>query len=134
MAKEDSYIEHFYGKHQGRIAIGVGYGPNMAEIYPFVFENPDGESIGIAALGIFSNGRKGVHIYHLGAFISQQGSGTIILKELCRQADLQNILLSVSAVSMPTGKEEEIEEGNLIQWYRSFGFEGNGKLMRLPCE
>lgn len=131
MGKESTYIDHFYTKYQGRISIGVGYNQKMKEIFPFVYENTIGESIGIVALGIFSNGNKGVHIYHLGAFLPQQGSGSAILKELCRQADIHNIILSVSAIPMRTD-DTSIENTQLNHWYGSFGFSGEGRLLRYP--
>lgn len=132
MDKEHLYINHFYTKHKGRISIGVGYNSNMTEIFPFVFENTKGESVGIVALGTFLNGDKGVHIYHLGAFITQQGFGTVILKELCRQADIQNIILSVSAVPMKGEEGLVISYEELASWYKNYGFSGEENLLRYP--
>ena len=132
MNKENSYVDYFYNKYPGRIAIGVGYNHNMSEIYPLVFQNTDEESIGIIALGIIQNEKKTVHIYHLGAFISLRGHGSKILKELCQQADNFNIYLSASAVVMPNGNLPQMDTKQLIQWYESFGFKEDTGLLREP--
>ncbi len=55
MNQEHAYVNYFYQKYEGRVAIGVGYGQDLSEIYPFVFEDTDGNAIGIAALGVYSN-------------------------------------------------------------------------------
>ncbi|MBL7180175.1 MAG: hypothetical protein ABIK98_08320 [Pseudomonadota bacterium] len=132
MDKEYDYVDHLYKKYQGRVAIGVGYNQNLSEIYPLVFQNSDGESIGIVALGVIPNEKSVVHIYHLGAFISRRGDGSKILKELCRQADIFKIYLSVSAVFMPNGKDPQMDTKRLIKWYESFGFKGDSGLLRKP--
>ena len=54
MDQEHNYVMYFYKKYEGRIAIGVGYDQDLAEIYPFVFEDTDGKSIGIVALGVYT--------------------------------------------------------------------------------
>ena len=133
MDKEYDYVDYFYGKFHGRVAIGVGYNQNMSEIYPLVFQNADGESIGIVALGFLPDKKKVVYIYHLGAFVSRCGDGSEILRELCRQADKFNICLRVGAVFMANGKDPEMAHNRLIQWYRRFGFKGDAGLLRYPC-
>jgi hypothetical protein len=79
-----------------------------------------------------SKEKKIVLIYHLSAFISHKGSGSTILRELCRHADRKNIILSVSAVAMTTGNYNEIGDAELVQWHRSFDFTGKNRLLRFP--
>jgi hypothetical protein len=52
MNREHDYVNYFYGKYEGRVAIGVGYDQSLSEIYSFVFEDTDGKSIGVVALGV----------------------------------------------------------------------------------
>lgn len=132
MNKENDYVSYFYKRYQGRVALGVGYDQNISEIFPLVYQTSYGESIGVVALGVVADNKNVVHIYHLGAFISQQGDGSKILQELCVQADNFNISLTVSAIVMPNGKERQIEDNSLIQWYKSFGFSGETGLIREP--
>jgi len=130
--KESDYVDFFYDKYQGRVSVGVGYNQNLSEVFPLVFQNPAGESIGIVALGVVSNGKTLVYIYHLGAFQSKRGDGSEILKELCDQADKFNICLGVGAVFMPNGKDTKMEPGRLVKWYESYGFEDDSGLLREP--
>ena len=132
MGRESEYVNYFYEKYHGRIAIGVGYNQDLSEIFPFVFQNSEGDSIGIAALGILPEENDLVYIYHLGAFITRHGDGSIILKELCQQADKIGIRLSVSAIHLANGKDTVMESERLIQWYKSFGFKGDTGLIRHP--
>ena len=132
MSKANDYVNHFYRKYQGRIAIGVGYNENLTEIYPIVFQNSEGESIGIAALGAIHDKNKMVYIYHLGAFESRCGNGSLILKELCDQADAFDVSLKASAVVLPNGKDPAMTTRQLIEWYKRFGFKNNAGLLREP--
>jgi hypothetical protein len=129
MSNANDYVNHFYDKYHGRVAIGVGYNHDLSEIYPLVFQNTDGESIGLVALGAISDA---VYIYHLGAFITRHGDGSKILKELCHQADRFNIDLTVSAVHTPNGGDPTMNSRQLKQWYESFGFMGESRLLREP--
>jgi hypothetical protein len=132
MSKANDYVSYFYNKYQGRIAIGVGYNQNLAEIYPIVFQNSEGESIGIVAIGAIHDEDKIVYIYHLGAFESRCGDGSLILKELCDQADAFDVSLRASAIVMPNGKDPVMTTGQLIGWYKRFGFKNNAGLLREP--
>lgn len=134
MKIENDYVDYFYKKYQGRVAIGVGYNQDITEIYPLVYQTPCGKPIGIVALDVINNEKTVVHIYHLGAFISGQGNGSQILHELCRQADNFNIYLSVSAIEMPVGGKPQMGGKHLTRWYKSFGFKGDAGLLRKPCE
>ena len=58
MVQENDYVNYFYDKYEGRVAIGVGYNQDLSEIYPFVFEDTDGKSIGIVALGVIIVGQR----------------------------------------------------------------------------
>lgn len=132
-AKALDYVNHFYRKYRGRVAIGVGYNENLSEIYPFIFQNSDKESIGVVALGVPA-GQKNVHIYHLGAFQSRQGDGTAILEALCCKADEFQVTLSVSPVPLDNGRDAAMNSAHLIQWYERFDFirKENAALFRRP--
>ena len=135
MNRENDYVNYFNEKYEGRVAIGVGYDQNLTEIYPFVFEDTDGISIGVVALGIFTHENTDfVHIYHIGSFKSNHGNGSQILQELCFQADKYQITLSLSPIFMPNGKNEPMSSEDLKSWYGRFGFRGNSKFRRKPCK
>jgi hypothetical protein len=135
MNGEHDYVNHFYEKYEGRVAIGVGYNQDLSEIYPFVFEDSAGNSIGIVALGVYLfEGINYVHIYHMGSFKSNRGNGSHILQELCRQADKYRIILSLSPISMPNGKNESISNECLRKWYGRFGFSGHAHFIREPSK
>ena len=135
MSQESDYVEYFYDKFDGRVAIGVGYNMDLSEIYPFVFENTAGNSIGIVALGVFKREDANyVHIYHIGSFKSCRGVGSQIIKALCLQADKFQITLSVSPVFMPNGKDKEMSDEHLGEWYGKYGFKGDSHFKRKPCK
>ena len=132
MCAAKSYVRYFYDKYQGRVAIGVGYTSDLSEIYPFVFQNEKNESVGIVAIDAIPDEERIVYIYHLGAFESQCGSGSSILRELCEQADKFNVSLKVSPIVMPNGKAPSMAPDQLIAWYKKFGFRGSSGLLRNP--
>ena len=134
MESEHDYVNFFYNKFEGRVAIGVGYDQNLSEIYPFVFEDPDGKSIGLVALGVYALGNVNhVHIYHIGSFKGNRGSGSQILQKLCFQADKYQIILSLSPIFMPNGKNEPMSTEQLMAWYAKFGFRGSSPFKRVPA-
>ena len=133
MSQENDYVSHFYKKFEGRVAVGVGYDHNLSEIYPFVFEDSAGNSIGVVALGVFTQDSiTYVHIYHIGSFKRYRGDGSQILQELCLQADKHQIILSLSPIFMPNGKDEMMSEERLRQWYGRYGFRGRSHFKRKP--
>ena len=133
MNQAHAYVHYFYQKYRGRVAIGVGYNQDVSEIFPFVFENANGESIGIVALGVFAHGSIDyVHIYHIGSFKGRRGDGGEMLRELCDQADEHQIILSLSPIFMPNGKDESMSDEHLRQWYGRFGFSGDSPFKREP--
>lgn len=133
MDKENQFVDYFYDRYQGRVAIGVGFGQDLKEIFPFVFIDAEGNAIGIAALGIVEDPKRFVYIYHLGAFTPRLGNGSLILKEICHQADIFNISLSVAAISMKNGKDPRMDTECLVEWYGRFGFKGAAGLLRKPA-
>jgi len=132
MCAAKHYVRHFYSKYHGRVAIGVGYASDLSEIYPLVFQNEKKESIGIVAIDAIPNEERIVYIYHLGVFKPQCGNGSLILQELCDQADKFNVSLKVSPIVMPNGKDPSMTTGQLIAWYNKFGFRGSSGLSRNP--
>jgi hypothetical protein len=132
MDNENDYVDYFYDKYEGRVAIGVGYTNEFSEIFPLVFQNGDGESIGIVALGAIASDQDVVHIFHLSAFVAQCGDGSEMLGELCRQADIFRVYLSVSAIFMDNGKDSKMAAGVLEKWYERFDFVDNSGYVRAP--
>ena len=102
-AREGEFVAYFYQKYQGRVAISVGDAQDMQEVFPFVFEDGNGHSLGIIALAILpAETKPTVHIYHLSAFMPGQGDGGKILSILCRKADWDHIVLTVSPIPSPS--------------------------------
>ena len=135
MDQEHDYVSFFYNKYEGRVAIGVGYDQNLSEIYPFVFEDTEGKSIGVVALGVYEHENvKHVHIYHIGSFKNNRGNGSRILQQLCFQADKFQIILSLSPIFMPNGKNEPMSTEQLKSWYGKFGFKGSSPFKREPTK
>ena len=133
MNQEQEYVNYFYQKYRGRVAIGVGYDLNLSEIYPFVFEDPAGKSIGVVALGVYTHEDIDyVHIYHMGSFKSQRGNGSQILQELCFLADKYQITLSLSPMFMPNGENKPMSDAHLESWYGRYGFRGSSPFQRAP--
>ncbi|WP_300670033.1 hypothetical protein [Desulfoluna sp.] len=123
----------FYTRFTSRIAISVGYGPGLEEIFPFVFEDCGGTAIGIIALAVMDlNEREVVHIYHLGALTPGKGQGTTMIKELCRVATQCQVPLSLSPIHCPNGNPLWLDDKGLALWYRRFGFRGAAHLVREP--
>ena len=135
MNPEQDYVDYFYEKYEGRIAIGVGYDQSLSEIYPFVFEETTGRAIGIVALSVYTHENiPQVHIYHMGSFKSHRGNGTKILEELCLHADKHQIVLSLSPIFMPNGKSIPMNDECLREWYGRFGFQGTSPFKRNPVK
>ena len=133
MNQENDYVNYFYEKYEGRVAIGVGYDQNSTEVYPFVYEDMAGESIGIVALGVYrQESISFVHIYHIGSFKRSRGDGSQILQALCLQADKYQVILSLSPIFMPNGKDKPMSEESLKEWYGKFGFKGRSHFRREP--
>ena len=68
MEKGNQYVNNFYEKYEGRVTIGVGYGKNLSEFFPFIFTNTAGDAIGIVVLGVVPESEDNFHIYYMGAF------------------------------------------------------------------
>ena len=135
MPQEHHYVNFFYEKYEGRVAIEVGYNQDLSEIYPFVFEDTDGNSIGVVALAVYTHENIDyVHIYHLGSFKNNRGNGNKMLEELCFQADKYQIILSISPIIMPNGKNESMTSEGLREWYGRFGFKGSPQFKREPIK
>jgi hypothetical protein len=133
MNQEHDYVNYFYQKYEGRVAIGVAYGQDLSEIYPFVFEDADGKAIGIVALGVYTNENiHYAHIYHIGSFKTNRGDGSQMLQELCFQADEFGIILSLSPVYTPNGNNQPMSDEQLRSWYGRFGFKGSLPFSRKP--
>lgn len=131
--QEDRFVDGFYKKYKGRVAIGVGYAQDMVEIFPFVLEDDDGKALGIIAMATLSTEQlNSVHIFHLSVFRSGHGNGTRLLNILCVRADQLNVKLSLSPIPAPNGEAGLLDSHQLTRWYRQFGFTGDSLLCRLP--
>ncbi len=133
-SSELNYVNYFYQKYKGRVALSAGYDQNHSEIFPFIFQNAYGAPIGIVAMGVTGNGKKKVHLYHVGSFMPKIGDGNLMMKELCRKADCFDIQLSVSPAFMANDKNRSIDHTWLSQWYEKFNFKGNPNFLRSPRE
>ena len=130
---EERYVDCFYKRYQGRVAINVGYSQKMEEIFPFVLEDEQGKSLGIIAMAALLNEDiTAVHIYHFSVFIQKCGNGSKMLTELCNHADSRNVVLSLSPIPSPNGRDDQIHSPQLISWYLKFGFRGDALLCRQP--
>lgn len=133
MEQEKEYVDYFYDKYTGRIPLGVAYNQNLSEIYPFVYIDKEGDSIGIVAIDTVAHENvNAVHLYHLSVFTHKIGNGSLILRELCCQADRYRVVLSVSPVFMTNGRDARMSDKKLESWYETFGFIGHPQLRRVP--
>ncbi|MBU1172753.1 MAG: hypothetical protein KKD44_24610 [Proteobacteria bacterium] len=133
MDLENRYVDFFYEKYQGRVAIGVGYDQDLSEIYPFVFSDTGGASLGGIALSPLSqDAGPVVYIFHFSSFNTHQGDGNIMLGELCRKADDYIITLSLSPIALANGNPDLMSSRQLEIWYSKFGFEGDICFRREP--
>lgn len=132
--QEDRYVDCFYKKYSGRVAIGVGYAQGMVEVFPLVLEDGNGRALGIIAMATQSNEQtRYVHIFHLSVFNTGCGDGSKMLEILCLKADELNVMLSVSPIPSPNGKNRQMNGEQLTGWYRKYGFTGDAPLCRLPA-
>ncbi len=116
MEQEHDFMTYFYKKFEGRVAIGVGYDQNLSEIYPFVFEDTDGKSIGVVALGVYTiENMNYVHIYHLGAFENNRGNGSQILQELCFQANEYQIINLPLGIVINNSDDPQLVADRIVQ-------------------
>lgn len=130
---ETRYIECFYSRFPGRVAIGVAYSQDLAEVFPIVIDDDRGNILGIVAMAAMTNDdMTSVHIFHFSVFRPKHGNGTRMLKVLCRKADQLNVTLSLSPIPSPNGEDHQITSRQLIGWYHKFGFRGDTLLSRQP--
>ena len=131
--QENRFINCFYQRYPGRVAIGVAYSQEMNEIFPIVIDDDQGNVLGIVAMASMTHDSLvSVHIYHFSVFSQRQGNGTKMLKILCKKADRLNVILTLSPIPSPNGEADDIGSQKLASWYRQFGFEGDALLTRQP--
>ena len=130
---EDRFIECFYKRYPGRVAIGVAYSQDTREVFPIVIEDGQDNVLGIVAMAAMTHAdRSTVHIFHFSVFRQRRGNGTKILEILCRKADQLSVVLSLSPIPSPNGEDHQISSRQLIDWYHQFGFRGETLLSRQP--
>lgn len=138
MVPAQKYVEFLYRRYSGRVPVVVGATLGFGMVYPFVFENSDGRAIGCVGCA-WNEGQDPdlVQIYHVNAFKPKCGDGTRIVQELCDQADLHEVRLTLMSQPRWVNDEYPLENDELRQWYGLFGFEGRGYLTRAvakkPC-
>lgn len=131
--QEQGYVRYLYERYQGRIAIGVGYDMDLVEIFPFVYECPKGNLLGIVALAAVQHeSGPAVYIFHFSTFNPKHGNGRIMLGELCRLADYYQVVLCLSPFTLPNGNKEQMNSKKLRAWYVSYGFDGKFSFKREP--
>ena len=133
MNQEERYVDFFYRKYPGRLALGVGYDESLTEIFPFVFINDKGDALGGIALSPIEHDEGfTVHIFHISSFVTNCGDGTTMLRELCQKADDFSITLCLSPVAMSNGTDDIMDSGQLKKWYEQYGFQGKNDFCREP--
>jgi hypothetical protein len=131
--QENRFLNSFYRRYPGRVAIGVAYSQDMLEVFPIVIEDAQGDILGIVAMAAMSNADiSSVHIFHISVFRQKRGNGTRMIEILCREADKLSVVLSLSPIPTPNGEDHQISSRQLIEWYRQFGFRGGTLLSRQP--
>ncbi len=131
--REQQFVQDFYERYSGRVAIGVGYAPDMMEIFPFVMKDREGQALGLVAMATLAvDDQPVVHIFHFSVFEQRCGHGSQMLQKLCKQADRSRVTLTLSPIPTENGKDDMISDAALIGWYRKFGFSGESLLCRQP--
>lgn len=132
MMKATVYVNHMYSQFQGRAAVTVGMNSASEAIHPFVYENTSQTPIGLVAMSADdTSDPPGVDVYHISAFKPGNGQGSEIMSYLCNAADEYGVRLCIQAEAQLIGKQT-LAGADLINWYRKFGFNGNGKMYREP--
>jgi hypothetical protein len=132
MTKAAAYVEHMYSQFEGRAAVTVGVNSGSESIHPFVYENISNIPVGLVAMSIdHVSGSAVVDVYHISAFKPGNGQGSEIMKFLCNAADEFEVRLCIQAEAQFSGRQTLAGAG-LVNWYRKFGFNGNGAMYREP--
>ena len=132
MTKAAAYVEHMYSQFEGRAAVTVGVNSGSESIHPFVYENISHIPVGLVAMSIdHVSGSAVVDVYHISAFKPGNGQGSEIMKFLCNAADEFEVRLCIQAEAQFSGRQTLAGAG-LVNWYRKFGFNGNGAMYREP--
>ena len=131
--QENRFIECFYKRYPGRVAIGVAYSQDIREVFPIVIEDGQDNILGIVAMAAMTHADlSSVHIFHFSVFRQRRGNGTKMMEILCRKADKLSVVLSLSPIPSPNGEDHQINSRQLIDWYHQFGFRGESLLSRQP--
>ena len=132
MTKAAAYVHHMYSQFEGRAAVTVGVNSDSESVHPFVYENNSQIPIGLIAMSIdHVSDLAAVDVYHISAFKPGNGQGSEIMNFLCNAADEFEVRLSIHAEAQFSGRRT-MAGADLINWYRKFGFNGNGTMYREP--
>ncbi len=121
------FLDLLESKYPKRVRIQAFRDPDECSVFPIVFEE-DGKPTGILAM--FQAGRDEVKIHMISSFVQGKGHGTRLMEEVCRQADREEVMLTLEPMPQFKGTPCEVSEQKLREWYERFGFEGIGATMR----
>lgn len=134
MTRAAEYVSHMYSRFEGRAAVTVGVNSDSDTIHPFVYENSRQIPIGLIAMSTDQSASPvGVDVYHISAFKPGNGQGSEMMAYLCNAADAFGICLSIQAKALSSGGRT-LGQLDLVNWYRKFGFKGEGDMYRNPNE
>ena len=134
MTRASQYVSHMYSQFEGRAAVIVGVNSDSKTIYPFVYENNRHIPIGLIAMSAGQDSSPaGVDVYHISAFTPGSGQGTEMMNYLCNSADVFGVRLYIQAKALFSGRRT-LGGSDLVNWYRKFGFKGEGEMYRDPNE
>jgi hypothetical protein len=132
MTKAAAYVDHMYSQFEGRAAVTVGVNSDFKSIHPFVYENNCQIPIGLIAMSIdHVSDSAAVDVYHISTFKPGNGQGSEIMNYLCNAADEFEVRLCIQAEAQYSGRRT-LTGADLVNWYRKFGFNGNGTMYREP--
>lgn len=129
MTRAEKFVEVLYSSFEGRVPFAAGY-VGFDKIYPFVYESRHGFPIGLVAAAA-TKVADAVQLYHISSFKPGKGHGKEIMGYLCGLADEHGVKIYLHAEVQFSDKETPIGE-DLVNWYRRFGFVGNGFMCREP--
>ena len=129
--KEIEYIKEFESRYSGNRdkSKKMDIYPPPDSAYPLVVEY-SGKDIGCVYLHYereFINPM--VWIMYLRSYDQGEGYGKKILNELCSLADKYNVVLYLEPVP---DRGSDLTHGDLVAWYRKFGFSGQHTMEREP--
>lgn len=133
MTKAEEFVQTLYSNFEGRVPLVAGYGHGFAsKIYPLVYENENGIPIGLLAVAASSiEDTSEVQLFHISTFKPGMGHGKKMMNYICNLADELKVKIYLQAEVQFSDRYTLIGQ-DLIDWYKQFGFIGNGSMKRNP--